>query len=99
MPGKDANQQLELIDRIVCNAEIDRMLSGCDPLAVDLVKRMLTFKPELRITAADALKHPYLAKSYSCGKYPVTQEFTSEFDCGDDFKKLLYDEISSFHLK
>jgi len=33
---------------------------GVDPLAVDLLKRMLRFDPEERLTVTEALAHPYL---------------------------------------
>jgi serine/threonine protein kinase len=31
-----------------------------NPLALDLIKKMLTFNPHKRITVAEALNHPYL---------------------------------------
>lgn len=34
---------------------------GSDPLALDLLKRMITFNPQDRITVDAALAHPYLA--------------------------------------
>eukprot|EP00808_Paulinella_micropora_P023808 g7257.t1 len=34
-----------------------------DPLAIDLLARMLSFSPRNRISAADALLHPYLAQA------------------------------------
>ncbi|KAL9272627.1 Mitogen-activated protein kinase 3-like protein [Drosera capensis] len=36
-----------------------RMYPGADPLAIDLLKKMLTFDPSKRITAKEALNHPY----------------------------------------
>merc|ERR1719242_988768 len=37
------------------------ILAELDPQATDLLSRMLTFQPSLRITAAEALAHPYFA--------------------------------------
>ncbi|PKI36886.1 hypothetical protein CRG98_042728 [Punica granatum] len=36
-----------------------------DPLGLDLLAKMLVFDPTKRITAAEALKHPYLADVYN----------------------------------
>ncbi|KAJ8450178.1 hypothetical protein Cgig2_033372 [Carnegiea gigantea] len=35
-----------------------------DPLAIDLLKKMLVFDPTKRITATEALQHPYMADLY-----------------------------------
>ncbi|KAH0794921.1 CMGC family protein kinase [Histomonas meleagridis] len=35
------------------------MMSGADPLLIDLVLRMLRFDPMKRISAKEALNHPY----------------------------------------
>ncbi|KAK4781964.1 hypothetical protein SAY86_016066 [Trapa natans] len=40
-------------------------LPSLDPLALDLLKRMLVFNPEKRITVLEALQHPYLTGLYS----------------------------------
>merc|ERR1719458_1040591 len=37
------------------------ILAELDPQATDLLSKMLTFQPSLRITAAEALAHPYFA--------------------------------------
>ena len=36
---------------------------GADPLALDLLERMLAFDPAQRLTVAEALAHPYLAEA------------------------------------
>ena len=38
----------------------EELFKGANPQAIDLVKRMLTYDPEERITVAEALSHPYL---------------------------------------
>ena len=38
----------------------DILFPGADPAALDLVKKLMTFNPEKRLTAEEALKHPYL---------------------------------------
>ena len=45
---------------------------GADPNAVDLLKKMLTYDPEDRITFPQALEHPYLSALHFPDDEPVT---------------------------
>ena len=42
------------------DGNFSQMFSSASPLAIDLLKKLLTFDPEKRITVTAALKHPYL---------------------------------------
>ncbi len=39
-----------------------KLFPEANPLAIDLLSKMLTFSPDKRLTAQQALEHPYLAK-------------------------------------
>ena len=43
-------------------SQIDEIFNGYDPFAVDLVKKLLHFNPSKRLTAAQALQHPFVLK-------------------------------------
>ena len=38
------------------------MIEGAPPDALDFIKRCLTFRPSLRLTAAEALEHPFVGE-------------------------------------
>ena len=40
---------------------LNTVLPAMDPYGLDLLARMLTYDPEKRISARDALKHPYFS--------------------------------------
>lgn len=73
-------------------------------MAIELLKRMLTYDPEERITVPEALAHPYLKQLHFPDDEPVT-EAVSAFDFDfekyslskEDFKDLMYEEIMLYH--
>lgn len=44
-----------------------RLFPNADPLALDLLGKMLTFNPHNRIPVEEALAHPYLEQYYDPG--------------------------------
>ncbi|ONL96830.1 MAP kinase3 [Zea mays] len=67
------------------------------PLALDLIERMLTFNPLQRITVAEALAHPYLERLHDVDDEPVcTEPFSFDFErqalTEDQMKQLIFNE-------
>jgi len=75
----------------------DRIFQDADPMALDLLDKMLTFSPNKRITVEQALSHPYLSQYYDPEDEPICEEpFTIEFENDElpkeDLKMLIYNE-------
>ena len=79
----------------------------CEPLAVDLLTKMLAFSPEDRIPVEEALQHPYLKALHNAADEPdCISPFNFDFerealDQGVDIPKaelqqLIYDDMKSF---
>lgn len=70
------------------------------PAAVDLLEKMLVFDPRTRITAAEALAHPFLEPYHDPTDEPSAEE---EFDWSfndadlpvDTWKVMMYSESAS----
>ena len=82
----------------------DEIFKGANPLAVDLLKKMLKYDPEERITVPEALAHPYLKQLHFPDDEPTTDPVTAfdfEFEkyslSKEDFKDLIFEEIMLYH--
>ncbi len=80
-----------------------RLYPHANPLALDLMGKLLEFDPSKRITAAEALKHPYLAHYHHEEDEPCHPKL---FDFGfemtndvEDLKKLIVLEIQDHKQK
>lgn len=76
--------------------------TNINPLALDLLEKLLIFNPAKRITVEDALKHPYLQLYHDPNDEPISDKIPEDFFDFDkmkdqltieDLKKLLYEEI------
>jgi len=68
-----------------------KLYPHANPLAVDLLEKMLVFNPKKRITVQEALTHPYLGSLHDESVEPAA-EHIFEFDFEDD-QKLKEDEL------
>jgi len=73
-------------------------------LAVDLLKKLLKYDPEDRLTVTEALSHEYM-KGLSCpDDEPITEQVSAfDFDFEkyslrkEELKDLIYEEIRLYH--
>ncbi|TIB01095.1 hypothetical protein E3P96_02496 [Wallemia ichthyophaga] len=81
----------------------ERIYPKANPLALDLLSKMLTFDPAKRITCEEALKHPYLAVWHDPSDEPSCRErFDFGFEVEDSpegMRNLIVDEVKSFRKK
>ncbi|XP_024148257.1 mitogen-activated protein kinase 14A isoform X3 [Oryzias melastigma] len=73
---------------------------GANPLAVDLLEKMLVLDTDRRITAAEALEHPYFAQYHDPDDEPEAEPYDQSFESRDlnikEWKRLTYEEVCSF---
>lgn len=81
------------------------MFRDANPHALDLLKRLLTFDPDKRITVEQALEHPYLEGLHFPDDEPVTVpvslfdfEYERQILTMKDLKDLMYEEILLYHF-
>ncbi|KAF5843445.1 kinase-like domain-containing protein [Dunaliella salina] len=84
---------------------LQRVLHKAEPDAVDLVHRMLAFDPGDRITAAEALRHPYFnsLRDMVANQFPFPKITGQEFAYEkanmqvEDIKELMWLETLEYH--
>ncbi|SCW04359.1 LAFE_0H11804g1_1 [Lachancea fermentati] len=82
--------------------DLRQLFPNANPLGIDLLSRMLVFDPARRVTAHDALSHPYLRSYHDPADEPAGTPLDAaafRFDQSKDrlstlhLKRLLWDEI------
>jgi len=88
------DRALEYIKSLEKKAKIpfSKIYPKANPLALDLLEKMLTFSPTKRISVEEALSHPYLAALHNPKKEPdCKQLFDFEFERVEFTKEILQD--------
>ncbi|XP_014809149.1 PREDICTED: mitogen-activated protein kinase 14 isoform X3 [Calidris pugnax] len=80
--------------------DFENVFIGANPLAVDLLEKMLVLDTDKRITAAEALAHAYFAQYHDPDDEPVADPYDQSFESREleieEWKSLTYDEVISF---
>ncbi|XP_008567161.1 PREDICTED: mitogen-activated protein kinase 12 isoform X1 [Galeopterus variegatus] len=76
------------------------VLTNASPLAVNLLEKMLVLDADQRVTAAEALVHPYFESLHDTEDEPKAQKYDDSFDdvdrTLDEWKCVTYKEVLSF---
>lgn len=84
------------------------LFPGCHPLSVDLLTSLLTFDPDLRQSAAEAMNHPYFEMFKNVGHdrlvVPPPEMTKADFSWESEksltkqqLREILYQEIAKYH--
>jgi len=84
--------------------EFADLFPDANPMAIDLLNKMLVYDPAGRCSAAEALQHPYLRELHQPDDDAADTAEPFDFDWEheqnltvDDVKKLIHDEITSMN--
>ncbi|XP_029140207.1 mitogen-activated protein kinase 15 [Protobothrops mucrosquamatus] len=69
-----SDYRASVINRVSCQPQLtleELLPASTPPQALDLLKRLLVFNPEKRLTAEEALEHPYVQRFHCAAKEPA----------------------------
>ncbi|KAM8820264.1 mitogen-activated protein kinase 11 [Eudromia elegans] len=80
--------------------DLKAVFRGANPLAVDLLEKMLILDSDKRITASEALAHPYFVQYHDPDDEPEAELYDESIENKertiDEWKELTYEEVMSF---
>ncbi|XP_052779197.1 mitogen-activated protein kinase 14-like isoform X2 [Mya arenaria] len=80
--------------------DFKKVFEGANPMAIDLLERMLDLDADTRITAEQALAHPYLSQYADPSDEPTAPKYDESFESMEysipEWRKLVYEEVISF---
>ncbi|XP_040452088.1 mitogen-activated protein kinase 11 [Falco naumanni] len=80
--------------------DLKAVFRGANPLAVDLLEKMLILDSDKRITASEALAHPYFVQYHDPDDEPEAELYDETIENKertiDEWKELTYEEVISF---
>ncbi|BHF71666.1 MAP kinase activity [Sparganum proliferum] len=84
--------------------ELRDVFPWASPVVLDLLGKILTLDPDRRLTATQALAHPYFATYHDESDEPVAKPFTDELINMDnltvtEWKRAIWDRLQSFRPK
>ncbi|XP_068455123.1 mitogen-activated protein kinase 14B isoform X1 [Clinocottus analis] len=99
MPSHEARNYINSLPHMPKRNFADVFI-GANPLAVDLLEKMLVLDTDKRITAAEALAHPYFSQYHDPDDEPEAEPYDQSFESREleieEWKRLTYEEVISF---
>lgn len=84
-----------------CGTSFSRLYPNANPLAIDLLQKMLVFDPSNRIGVTEALQHPYMASLYDPNSDPPAEvpiDLDIDEDLGEDMiREMMWKEMLHYH--
>lgn len=78
-----------------------RLFPKANPLAIDLLQKMLIFDPSKRISVTEALQHPYMSSLYDPNSNPPAQvpiDLDIDEDLGEEMiREMMWEEMLQYH--
>ncbi|KAL5713313.1 mitogen-activated protein kinase [Ranunculus cassubicifolius] len=82
-------------------APFTRLYPKANPLAIDLLQKMLVFDPSKRISVTEALQHPYMSALYDPNSNPPAQvpiDLDIDEDLGEEMiREMMWEEMLEYH--
>merc|ERR1711988_945391 len=101
----DNKQAVEYIKSLPKREKVpfSKLYPKASPEAVDMVDKLLKFNPAERLTADQALKHPYMEALHNVNDEPTATKFKFDFEkddiTEDELRVLIWNQLKDSHTE